>query len=63
MLPILKSNINCDSCILDGEIIVIEKSTGKIMPFGMNKAVALGQDVDMELCYKVFDILWVRKDN
>ncbi len=31
------------------------------MPFGMNKAVALGQDADMELCYKVFDILWLKK--
>ena len=61
MLPLLKNKIKCDSCILDGEIIVIEKSTNKIMPFGMNKAVALGQDADMELCYKVFDILWLKK--
>lgn len=33
------------------------------MPFGLNKVVALGQDSDMQLCYKVFDMLWVKKEN
>lgn len=33
------------------------------MPFGLNKVVALGQDTDMQLCYKVFDILWVKKED
>lgn len=34
-----------------------------MMPFGLNKVVALGQDSDMQLCYKVFDILWVKKED
>jgi ATP-dependent DNA ligase len=34
-----------------------------MMPFGLNKVVALGQDSDMQLCYKVFDMLWVKKEN
>lgn len=33
-----------------------------MMPFGLNKVVALGNDDTMQLCYKVFDILWVKKD-
>lgn len=63
MLDIFKSNIDCDACILDGEIIVLEKCTLNMMPFGLNKVVAMGQDSDMQLCYKVFDLLWVKKDN
>lgn len=63
MIPTLKDNINCDSCILDGEIIVLEKNSLDMMPFGLNKVVALGQDSDMQLCYKVFDILWVKKED
>jgi ATP-dependent DNA ligase len=34
-----------------------------MMPFGLNKVVALGQDSDMQLCYKVFDMLWVKTEN
>ena len=34
-----------------------------MQPFGLNKVVALGQDSDMQLCYMVFDILWVKVDN
>ena len=60
LIPLLKENINCDSCILDGEIIVLEKNSLNMVPFGLNKVVALGQDSDMQLCYKVFDILWVK---
>ena len=63
MIPIIKDNINCDSCILDGQIIVLEKNSLNMMPFGLNKVVALGQDSDMQLCYKIFDILWVQKDD
>jgi ATP-dependent DNA ligase len=33
-------------CILDGEIIVLEKETFKMAPFGMNKMVALNHDTD-----------------
>ena len=41
----------------------MEKNTLKMQPFGLNKVVALGQDSDMQLCYMVFDILWLRMDN
>lgn len=32
----------CDSCILDGEIIVVKKNTFEVQPFGLNKLVASG---------------------
>jgi DNA ligase-4 len=60
MLPIFRDNLKCKSCILDGEIIVLKKETLEMMPFGMNKVVALGNDSELQLCYKVFDILWVK---
>jgi ATP-dependent DNA ligase len=64
MLPILKDNIVCDACILDGEIIVLEKETMKMMPFGLNKVTASRKDDDsLQLCYMVFDILWVKVDD
>ena len=34
--------------ILDGEIIVINKSTGKPAPFGMNKTIAMEENEDSE---------------
>lgn len=42
MIPLIKDSVTCDSCILDGEIIVLEKDTFKPMPFGLNKLVASG---------------------
>lgn len=34
------------------------------MPFGMNKTVALSHENDnMQLCYKIFDIMWLRVEN
>ena len=42
---------------------MLEKNTLEMQPFGLNKVVALGQDSDMQLCYKIFDLLWVRKDS
>jgi len=59
----MKEKVQCDSCILDGEIIVVEKNSFKVMPFGLNKLVASGEEADMQLCYKIFDILWVKKDD
>ena len=35
-----------------------------MQPFGLNKVVALAQDdSDMQLCYKIFDILWLKIQN
>jgi ATP-dependent DNA ligase len=37
---------------------------GKMMPFGMNKGVALNhENNNYKLCYKIFDILWLRVEN
>ena len=62
MLDVFKANVDCHACILDGEIIVLEKNTLNMVPFGLNKVVAMGQDSDMQLCYMIFDLLWVKKD-
>jgi ATP-dependent DNA ligase len=63
----LKENIQADACILDGEVLVLEKNSLTMVPFGMNKQVALDKDKTsssgMQICYKVFDTLWVRHDN
>lgn len=62
LLPIFKTNINADACIIDGEVLVVEKDTLNMVPFGMNKQVALGNDesAKLQICYKAFDTLWVR---
>jgi hypothetical protein len=45
-------------------VIVLEKHSLQMVPFGMNKVVALSNsDSDMQLCYMVFDILWIKLDN
>lgn len=38
-----KNQIESDSCILDGEVIVIEKESHKMAAFGLNKVVALNK--------------------
>lgn len=67
LTPLLKSNITADACILDGEVLVLEKNTLNMVPFGMNKQVALDHDKsltsNMQICYKVFDTMWVRQEN
>jgi|JI6StandDraft_1071083.scaffolds.fasta_scaffold07350_4 DNA ligase-4 len=67
LVPLLKENINADACILDGEVLVLEKGSLNMVPFGMNKQVALDHDKsvtsNMQICYKVFDTLWVRHDS
>jgi hypothetical protein len=36
-----------------------------MVPFGMNKQVALGNDTSskLQICYKVFDTLWIRYES
>jgi ATP-dependent DNA ligase len=44
-------------------MIVIEKDGHKMVPFGMNKVVALDKDnSEQRLCYKIFDILWLKEE-
>ncbi|EAR99063.1 ATP-dependent DNA ligase (macronuclear) [Tetrahymena thermophila SB210] len=53
------------SCILDGEMVVVNKITGQRVQFGLNKTVAMErEDDELCICYKIFDILYLKtKDN
>ena len=56
--------MGCDGCILDGELIVVDTDDGKMMPFGLNKTKAHNQEeANLQLCYRIFDILWVKSDD
>jgi DNA ligase 4 len=64
LIAVLKDSIQADACILDGEIIVVDKEEHKMMPFGLNKSVAVGHETEnLQLCFKVFDILWLKVEN
>ncbi len=58
---IIVRNVNSKSAILDGEIVVWDKNKNKFAPFGENKTIANSNDphVDKQLCYKVFDLLYL----
>ena len=60
LIPFLQKNVEADACILDGELVVVDKKTLAIQPFGLNKCVAQDKEADMQLCYKVFDLLWLK---
>ena len=56
------SCVNADSAILDGEIVVWDKTNQKYAPFGENKTVALAVDDgcssdNKTLVYEIFDII------
>lgn len=60
----IRNHVNADECILDGEIIVIERGSLKMVSFGLNKVVALDKDnSEQRLCYKIFDLLWLKEEN
>ena len=43
---------------------MVERGTGKMAPFGMNKMVALDKETDQfQLMYMVFDVLWLREED
>ena len=46
-------------------MLVLESHSLKMVPFGMNKQVALDKqhNPSLQLCYKIFDVLWVKCDN
>eukprot|EP01022_Parablepharisma_sp_SALTPOND_P011968 TRINITY_DN15277_c0_g1_i1.p1 TRINITY_DN15277_c0_g1~~TRINITY_DN15277_c0_g1_i1.p1 ORF type:complete len:732 (-),score=68.46 TRINITY_DN15277_c0_g1_i1:510-2705(-) len=63
MTRIVRDNVNCRACILDGEMVVWDSKTNSIVPFGQNKTVAQAEDTVIDgkqLCYMVFDILYVQ---
>ncbi|KAL8039990.1 hypothetical protein ABFX02_10G071500 [Erythranthe guttata] len=63
MSEIIRGNILVDRCILDGEMLVWDKSTNRFAEFGSNQEIAKaakdGLDGDRQLCYVAFDILYV----
>ncbi|XP_010046929.2 DNA ligase 4 isoform X2 [Eucalyptus grandis] len=62
MLDIIINNIVVDRCILDGEMLVWDKSANRFAEFGSNQEIAKaardGLDNDRQLCYVAFDILY-----
>ncbi|KAL8480268.1 hypothetical protein ACS0TY_026986 [Phlomoides rotata] len=64
MSDVIRENILVDRCILDGEMLVWDKSTNQFAEFGSNQEIAKaakdGLDNDRQLCYVAFDILYVR---
>ncbi|KAJ7979399.1 DNA ligase [Quillaja saponaria] len=63
MSDIIVQNILVDRCILDGEMLVWDKSLNRFAEFGSNQEIAKaakdGLDSDRQLCYVAFDILYV----
>ncbi|CAH9140878.1 unnamed protein product [Cuscuta epithymum] len=63
MSDIIVQNILVDKCILDGEMLVWDRSTNRFADFGSNQEIAKaareGLDSDRQLCYVAFDILYV----
>ena len=52
---LIRENVKAKSAILDGEIIVVDKTTGEAAPFGMNKTIAQEnetEDSHFRLCCK-----------
>lgn len=62
MSQIVRDHVRARAAILDGEMIVVDTATRMSIPFGMNKPVALAENNDstLRLCYKVFDLLYVK---
>ncbi|XP_041996130.1 DNA ligase 4-like isoform X1 [Salvia splendens] len=62
MSDIIRENILVDRCILDGEMLVWDKSANRFAEFGSNQEIAKaakdGLDTDRQLCYVAFDILY-----
>ncbi|EPS70380.1 hypothetical protein M569_04378, partial [Genlisea aurea] len=60
---VIRDNILVDRCILDGEMLVWDKSANRFAEFGANQEIAKaakeGLDSDRQLCYVAFDILYV----
>lgn len=61
-MEILNELVLAEECILDGEIIVIEKASRQMAAFGMNKMVALNKEDEYQLCFMIFDVLWLKED-
>ncbi|XP_073003706.1 putative DNA ligase 4 [Typha latifolia] len=62
MSKIILQNVLVDRCILDGEMLVWDRSTNHFAEFGSNQEIAKaareGLETDRQLCYVAFDILY-----
>eukprot|EP01060_Flectonema_neradi_P016212 TRINITY_DN22801_c0_g1_i1.p1 TRINITY_DN22801_c0_g1~~TRINITY_DN22801_c0_g1_i1.p1 ORF type:complete len:1027 (+),score=168.26 TRINITY_DN22801_c0_g1_i1:49-3081(+) len=54
-------SINCETCILDGELVVYSKKLQGYKPFGTNKTFALDNtsNPDENFCYLAFDVVFL----
>jgi DNA ligase 4 len=51
--------VNAKSAILDGEIVVWDKIKGGWAPFGENKPTAQSEEIEKQLVYMIFDIIYL----
>ncbi len=51
--------VNARAAILDGEIVVWDKTKNSFAPFGENKSIANSEEIEKCLIYMIFDILYL----
>ncbi|XP_023546648.1 DNA ligase 4 isoform X1 [Cucurbita pepo subsp. pepo] len=63
MSDVIVQNVLATRCILDGEMLVWDKSLNRFAEFGSNQEIARaakdGFDSNRQLCYVAFDVLYV----
>ncbi|KAE8651679.1 hypothetical protein Csa_021363 [Cucumis sativus] len=63
MSDVIVQNVRSARCILDGEMLVWDKSLNRFAEFGSNQEIARaakdGFDSNRQLCYVAFDVLYV----
>ena len=63
MTSVILENINVKAAVLDGEMIVWDNINNWMAAFGLNKTTARNDNTNFKLCYKIFDILFVKGIN
>jgi DNA ligase-4 len=62
---VVMRGVRAENVILDGELLAYDTEAGKYIPFGENKTVAndelRGVAGKKQICFVVFDVLWVEK--
>jgi DNA ligase-4 len=56
---VITKSVNAKSAILDGEVVVWDKARNCFAPFGENKPTAHGDEIEKQLVYMIFDILYL----
>ncbi|KAH8925427.1 ATP-dependent DNA ligase [Atractiella rhizophila] len=51
---------NVEEIILDGEMLVYLPEQDKYLPFGHLKTAAKSENADLWVCFKIFDLLWLK---